>query len=144
MKSQISKTGILIAASLLTLMPLTSAKAETMGRFHIPFQFVAAGATLPAGYYVVQVNSASRSVELSSSNGAARLFLSGNAPYRSGKMDNGCPVFKKSGKTYFLDQTWKAGAKWGYELPASRAEREMASAQAPDAIVTISPAGGSN
>lgn len=145
MKSEISKAGFLIAASLLALLPVTSANAGTTGRFHIPFPFVAGNKALPAGDYVVRVNAASRSIELNSPDGGARLFLTGNSPYRSAEAaDNGSLIFKKYGKTYFLNQTWKTGSQWGYELPASKAEREMAKADASDSAVTVSLAGGSN
>jgi len=88
----------------------------------IPFPFVVAGQTLPAGRYIVSpVNENTLRIHESTSPG---MFVPTNAAQRS-KDNSSKLVFHCYQGTYFLSQVWTRGNDWGRELFRSRAEREM-------------------
>jgi hypothetical protein len=139
MKNLIARTGLLIAAGLVALLPV-AANAGTIAQFHVPFQFLAGEKVLPAGNYVVTVDPASGRVDLTSTGGQ-RLALLGTSSFRA--RTSGEPavlVFHQYGKTHVLKNVWKSDSSWGYELPAPRLEREVASARRAGSTVEIASA----
>ena len=93
----------------------------------IPFPFVVADHTLPAGRYEVStlgeqtiriVNSQKRGAFVLTSK------LSGRAPESSGKL-----VFCRYQESYFLAQVWGAGSNTGRAVYKSPAEKELESKQ---------------
>ena len=90
----------------------------------IPFPFVVAGHTLPAGRYIVSpVNENTLRIRDSRSPG---MFVLTNAAQRSESANSSKLVFHRYENTYFLSQMWITGNDRGREVPRSRAEREMA------------------
>jgi len=90
----------------------------------IPFPFVVAGQTLPAGHYILSpaTDSALR-IQGSAHQGT---FVPTNITQRSAS-DSSCKVvFHRYGDSYFLSQIWVTGEARGRELIRSRAERELA------------------
>lgn len=142
MTNIISKTSFLVAISLVALFAATAANAETTARFEIPFQFIMGDKVLPAGDYVVKIDHATRRIDVTSNKASARLFLTANAPRRTdGTVDMGKLIFHQYGKVYVLRQMWRFGSSWGYELPASKVESEMAKRQGADATREIAAVG---
>ena len=90
----------------------------------IPFPFVVAQQTLPAGRYVVSpVNPDSMGIHDANNRGA---FVPTHSTQR-GVSDNSCKlVFHRYGDTYFLSEVWVDGNALGRALFRSRAERELA------------------
>jgi hypothetical protein len=126
MTNLITKAGLLIVIGLVALLP-ASANAQSAMRFHIPFQFLMGDKVLSAGDYHIRIDYVARSIELVSIEGAARAFLTGNTPYRTETAkETGTLRFYRYGKVHVLRNVWRSGAQLGYELPASKAEREMA------------------
>ena len=127
MTNLLSKAGLRIAMSLVVLLSVTAASAESVGRFHIPFQFLMGDKVLPSGDYTVKIDTANKSIELASWQGVARVYLTADAPYRAGAAeDTGKLVFHKYGKILVLREMWRSGARYGHELTTSQAEREIA------------------
>lgn len=90
----------------------------------IPFPFVVAGHTLPAGRYIVsRVNENTMKIRGSKSPG---MFVLTNAAQRSESDNSSKLVFHRYESTYFLSQVWITGNDQGREVRPSRAEREMA------------------
>lgn len=122
-----SSKRILIAAGLIALLFVVNAYAETrLLRVEIPFRFIAGDQVLSAGVYRVSVDPAFHRMELRNADGSAGTFISVYAAVRSPASDMGKLLFHGYGNTFFLQGIWAAGMTAGYELPASKAEREMA------------------
>jgi hypothetical protein len=130
-------TKLVTIAAVLAVLLTVSASAQTT-RVYVPFQFIAAGDTLPAGEYQVEVDKACRRIELRSLDGRSGLFATANPVYRpSGASDKGMLTFQKYGNTYVLRSVWYAGAVQGRELPAGKVERELARVNGPAQIASI-------
>jgi hypothetical protein len=125
MKNLISKTTVRIALGLVVLLSVTTASAETVGRFQIPFQFLMGDKVLPAGDYKVTIDAASMRIQLASWDGSASVNLTANTPHRVAA-DTGKLVFQKYGRVLVLREMWRSGANYGHELTTSKAEREIA------------------
>ena len=79
MKKVVSRSTLLIAATI-AILAMTTAKAETpLMRMDIPFAFLAGEHTLPAGNYWVRVDTDFRFLELrpADGTGAQRVALAG-------------------------------------------------------------------
>lgn len=91
---------------------------------NIPFPFVVAHQTLPAGHYIVSpANADALGIHDANNRGT---FVPTESTQRSAN-DNSCKlVFHRHGDTYFLSEVWVAGNSNGRTLFRSRAERELA------------------
>jgi len=89
----------------------------------IPFPFVVAGQTLPAGHYIVSpVSNSYLRIQGSAHQGR---FAPTNITQRSAS-DTRCKlVFHRYGDSYFLSEVWVTGNARGRQLLRSRAEREL-------------------
>ena len=90
----------------------------------IPFPFVVAGHTLPAGRYIVSPMN-QNIVRVHESTGPGML-VSTNAAKRHGPDDSSKLVFHRYESTYFLSQVWITGSDRGREVLPSDAELELA------------------
>lgn len=91
---------------------------------NIPFSFVVANHTLPAGRYIVTpFGENNLRIYNSASQGALVLTHSvqGSAPESSGKL-----VFHRYGQVYFLSEAWVAANAIGRQVFPSSAEEELA------------------
>jgi len=91
---------------------------------NIPFPFVVAHQTLPAGHYIVSpANADALGIHDANNRGT---FVPTESTQRSAN-DNSCKlVFHRYGDKYFLSEVWVAGNSNGRTLFRSRAERELA------------------
>ena len=90
----------------------------------IPFPFVVAGHTLPAGRYIVSpMNQNILRVHESTGPG---MLVSTNAAQRLGSDDSSKLVFHRYESTFFLSQVWITGSDRGREVLPSDAELELA------------------
>jgi hypothetical protein len=91
---------------------------------NIPFPFVVAHQTLPAGHYIVSpANAVALGIHDANNRGT---FVPTESTQRSAN-DNSCKlVFHRYGDKYFLSEVWVAGNSNGRTLFRSRAERELA------------------
>ena len=108
------------------LLAASACIAQTKGDVvaEIPFPFVVAEHTLPAGRYIVSpVNG--NALRIHESMGPGMLVLT-NAAQRSESDNSSKLVFHRSEGTYFLSQVWITGNDRGKEVLPSRAERELA------------------
>jgi len=129
MKNLISSTTIWIAIALVALMSVGTAYAETkLVRVEIPFKFFAGDEVLPAGVYRVVVDPHFNRMELRRIDGTAGAFVSVSTLNRTAPAEAGQLLFRGYGNAHFLESIWGAGRSSGYELPKSKAEREMARA----------------
>jgi hypothetical protein len=108
MKNLISKTTVRIALGLVVLLSVTTASAETVGRFQIPFQFLMGDKVLPAGDYKVKIDTANMRIQLASWEDSASVNLTANTPHRVAA-DTGKLVFHKYGRVLVLREMWRSG-----------------------------------
>ena len=125
-----SLIGILMVVGLVSLLTAPPASAQTNAKFSVPFQFVAGDRVLPAGEYRVKVDSGLRRLEIRQAwadDGAflAAVPVSTKDAARIGKL-----VFSAYGSVRLLQTVWIGGRAEGVELPASKAQRELAKASA--------------
>ena len=111
----------------LLLMPtLPQLHAQSL-KFEVPFDFVAAGTTLPAGEYRVGPNQpVSGVVRLINSNGSGSAMCLAQATQSDQPINKPKLVFNRYGDLYFLSEVWSQGNNLGQKLPPSKAEREIA------------------
>jgi hypothetical protein len=89
----------------------------------VPFAFVVAGRTLPAGQYIV--SGLNDNLEIHDRQNH-RVFVPAHSAQRSADENKSKMVFHRYGDTYFLSEVWVGGSSIGRALFPSRAERELA------------------
>jgi hypothetical protein len=134
-------TFAVLSISALVVALAIPMSAQTMRlTANIPFEFMVAGKTLPAGDY--SINTEPGMVRLNNfaeHAGALSLFraatVKGTDPATATKL-----VFHKYGDRYFLSEVLNGYARAGAQLPESRDERELtktASASAPETVTVL-------
>jgi hypothetical protein len=117
----------MIAIVLGTFVLLASpAKAEV--RITIPFDFSVGKVSLPSGTYsVARTGGASSLLELRNKQGKGNAVAAINSVQssREAVSDKDKLVFHRYGSRYFLAQFWIQGSSVGFELPKSKAERQI-------------------
>ena len=119
MRYQFIKAIIVLVC--LTVVPATAVKGQGTHRFaiEIPFQFVLADRTLPAGKYSIERIDAARPNVLllkNRDNGKLRLIIA----HRSEKDEPSTTstlLFRREGEKLFLFQVWIIGDKNGNQVP---------------------------
>lgn len=131
MKKIVSKFGILLASSLAVVAIAANANAQdaNLMRTHIPFAFLAGEQMMPAGDYMVRINSTHQVADLSplQTTDVRRVALkpaSSRRPARTG--EEGVLTFVKYGDKYVLRGIWPHGGAMGEEVRTSKAEIELA------------------
>ena len=117
------------AATLLILMlaaltGLVNAQTRILIKADVPFDFVANGVKMPAGECAVETQGQGTATLLIMS-GKAQVFAIPHASWSLSTNKNSVMVFHRYGDRYFLSGIRREGRNEGYELPASRAEREL-------------------
>jgi len=117
MKNLISKTAILMTATMIALMTVAPAAAQPNAvRANVPFEFHAGNQTLPAGQYQITLDPVSKQVTERAIEGGAGAFLSARqSSARAGAAETSL-AFNKYGDTYFLREVRNYGSvsySWG-------------------------------
>ncbi len=122
------KKNLLAIALALPLLMTAAASAQTVHvRVMVPFNFIAAGTTLPAGQYDIQtIGSVEKVLAIRNLNSSAGILVLSNSSESSNPSSNSKLVFHRYGNRYFLSQLWVRGYSSGFQVtPASR-ETEVA------------------
>ena len=111
------------------LLALTGASAQAQnGRMvaDVPFKFVLNKKTLAAGKYEVnRMGESGRVLRISTAKGKNISLIIGRPAATEKSQHNPRLVFHRYGDNYFLAQIWTDGDT-GYQLPKTRAEKEIA------------------
>ena len=93
----------------------------------IPFEFAAAGKTLPAGDYYVRrsIDGSQAVIRIQSRTGSASVYLMTHTVQSSKIQNDSKLVFNKYGGQLFLSQLWVAGRSTGEELNKMGRERAL-------------------
>jgi hypothetical protein len=132
-----------IALSFGLLFATAAANAQGFNvRADVPFDFVVANQTLPAGEYEVRPGATSDQMLIIQSSDGSKAALAityacgGGDPSKHSEL-----VFHRVGNQYFLSQVQVQGYAQGRELPKNRteaeAEAEVASNQKADSVVIV-------
>jgi hypothetical protein len=130
-----------LSMAALAVMLATTASAQTRTlKASVPFDFVVAGRTLPAGDYVVSgVNAIGLLAIQNVSSGAAPTLTTSNSTGRPGDGGEAFLTFHRYGSDYFL-ATICDGYTGGRSIGMSSAEREranMASLRKPEVVMVL-------
>jgi hypothetical protein len=109
------------------LISTESAQAEV--RFIVPFDFSVGQVLLPSGTYTVsRVGSVQNFLQLRNDSFSSDAIGQINSvQLNPGQVSEATKlVFHRYGDQYFLAQFWTTGSTAGFELPRSKAEREIA------------------
>jgi hypothetical protein len=122
-------TGALALGLSVLLVASASAQVSQRIYFDVPFDFVAAEKTFPAGEYEIDWPSDNRSIVIRSTDHSKALIVLTNGVQSLRVQSDAKVVFHHySGSPYFLSEAWKGDTKTGSLLPASPAERLLAKA----------------
>lgn len=125
----LTKIGFLSVMALVTAVG--SAQAQSLSstvRANIPFDFIVADKTLPAGEYSigrVREDAGDSFLLIRSVDGRSNAVRSTLPVETRIAKDQGTLVFHRYGDQYFLFQVWAAGATTGSALSKSHGEREI-------------------
>ena len=123
MKRRVSWMAIMLGS---LLLPTVSVLAEV--KFTVPFDFTVGKVTLPAGSYSVsRIGNIQNHLQLRNNNGKEGTVERINyVELNPGQVNEASKlIFHRYGNQYFLAQFWNLGSATGYELPRSKAEREI-------------------
>jgi hypothetical protein len=104
-----------------------AANAAPSTSFRIPFDFVIAGKTLPAGEYVVERSTLFSATGLSirSVDKNAGVYVLTAAVESNERPDDSKLVFNRYGDRYFLSEFWTSGQTSGRKVTKSGEERGL-------------------
>ena len=122
-------TTLLAAATFAMTLAVASVHAQSAGSLSVtvPFQFAAAGKTLPAGdYYVRRTLDGARVIlRIESKDGSISVYTQTHGVQTSQIQDESKLVFNKYGEQFYLSQVWAAGRSTGEELTRTSQERVL-------------------
>ena len=116
----------LLVVALTLVSAAASAAQSRMAAANVPFEFVAANKTLPAGHYSISSSTGgSEVIKISARQKSANVFAMTIPLSRSKSTDKGKLVFRRYGNRYFLAEIWAAGEREGLKLQKSREEKAI-------------------
>jgi hypothetical protein len=133
------KKYLLTLALALPLLMTAAASAQTIHmRVTVPFNFIVAGATLPAGEYEIQsVGAAENLLSIHNRNWSAGIVVFSNSSESLSSSSNTKLVFHRYGDRYFLSELWVRGQRSGHQVPPASREKEVAMDFPRDEVVLL-------
>ena len=133
-----SKKLLAIALALPLLMTAAASAQTVHMRVMVPFNFIAAGATLPAGEYDIQSFGISEKLlSIHDQNSSAGILLFSNPCESLNASSNTKLVFHRYGNRYFLAELWVQGQSSGHQVPSGSREEEVAMDFPRDEVVLL-------
>ena len=122
------KKYMLTIALAMPLLMTAAASAQTIHlRVTVPYKFIAAGATLPAGEYEIQsFGTEEKLLSIHNRNTSAGILIFSNPCESLNASSNTKLVFHRYGDRYFLSELWVMGQMSGHEIPPASREKEVA------------------
>jgi hypothetical protein len=119
---------LLAIAMVLPLLMTAAASAQTVHiRVMVPFNFIAAGTSLPAGVYDIQsFGVEEKLLAIHDLNSSAGILIFSNSKESLDPSSSTKLVFHRYGDRYFLAELWAQGHKSGHQVPPSSRETEVA------------------
>lgn len=129
------QAATLLMLTLVGLTGLVKAQASTKITAQVPFDFVANGKTIPAGECTIIVDVNGRTL-LSIASGQQHTYAFPIADESPNAHKKTALVFHRYGSRYYLAAIKHEGGT-GYQLPASRLERELLARNIPWQVITL-------
>ena len=125
-KQMITLMAVAMFAMTLTVVSVHGQNAGNLS-VTIPFEFAAAGKTLPAGDYYVRrsLDGARVVMRIESKDGSLNVYLPTHGAQNAEIQNEPKLVFNQYGKQFFLAQVWTAGRSTGEELNKTNRERTL-------------------
>ena len=119
---------LLAIAMFLPLLMAAAASAQTVHmRAKVPFNFIAAGSTLPAGKYDIQSFGTDETLlAIRNQNSSAGILVFSNSCESLNASSSTKLVFHRYGDRYFLAELWVQGHKSGHQVPPALRGKEVA------------------
>jgi hypothetical protein len=130
----ITKPAAVLLLTLVGLTGLLNAQTATI-KAQVPFDFIANGKTLPSGECTIAVEMNGRALLSISSGNQHNFAFTVDDESASAKKETAL-VFHHYGNRYFLAAIKRQG-KTGYQMPASRLERELQARSIPRQVLTL-------
>jgi hypothetical protein len=123
----VSKKLLAIALAL-PLLITAAASAQTVHmRVSVPFNFIAVGATLPAGEYDIQsLGADEKMLVIRNLKSASGILVFSNSCESLNASSRTKLVFHRYGDRYFLSELWVEGQKSGHQVTPRERELEVA------------------
>jgi len=136
-----AKATLLLLAGLVVLLAAIPARAQTLMRVNIPFDFLAGEKVNPAGEYFIKVNPEFLVADLRSVNSTntSRVALGGYLPSHQGQdLTKAFLRFRVYGSAYALEAIGAPTAtSGGYTVRPSKAEPQLAKATGGAAVPEV-------
>lgn len=119
---------LLIVVLALPLLMTAAASAQSVHmKVSVPFNFIAVGATLPAGDYDIQsIGAEEKVLVIRNLNSSAAILVISNSRESVNASSNTKLIFHRYGDRYFLSELWMRGDKLGHQVTPSSRETEVA------------------
>ena len=119
---------LLAIALALPLLMTAAASAQTVHmRVNVPFNFIVAGATLPAGAYDIQsFGTEEKVLAIHKLNSSVGILTISNSCESLNSSSSTKLVFHRYGDRYFLAELWVQGQKLGHQVTPADRETEVA------------------
>ena len=122
------KKQLFVLLGLGLLLSGVSAYAQTVNmKVNVPFNFIANGATLPSGQYMIKsLGTAGNVISIRTPDNKVKSLILARRCESLKASERTKLVFHRYGNRYFLAQIWMSGNSSGNELPKSPREGEVA------------------
>lgn len=117
------KAGLFLALLVAACFPAAAQQVQEL-RLDIPFNFVVAGKTLPAGHYNLKRVLSDSNMAWTIDGDHKSVMVLTQAVQSAQKAHEPSLIFLKSGDQYSLVQIWDA-AHWGRQLPQSNVKQTL-------------------
>jgi len=133
------KKYLLTIALALPLLMTAAASAKTVHmRVIVPFNFIAAGTTLPAGEYDIQsFGTEGKLLSIHNRNSSAGILVFSNSCESLNASSHTKVVFHRFGDRYFLAELWVQGHNTGNQVAPASYEKEVAMDFPRDEVVLL-------
>jgi len=110
----------------LAMLVTAAASAQIINvKAKVPFSFAVGSSMLPAGEYSLQSLGFGHALAIRNRDAnVTKLVLSNVCQSRTAAKNR--LIFHRYGSSYFLSRIWTEGSSFGYEVPTSAREKEMA------------------
>jgi len=133
------KKYLLTIALALPLLMTAAASAKIVHmRVMVPFNFIAAGTTLPAGEYDIQsFGTEGKLLSIHNRNSSAGILVFSNSCESLNASSHTKVVFHRFGDRYFLAELWVQGHNTGNQVAPASHEKEVAMDFPRDEVVLL-------
>ena len=105
---------------------------------NVPFEFMVAGRSMPAGDYIVERGGGTSAIRVSNGNAGVLALALNSSTSQQEQNGQALMIFHRYGDQYFLSRIVDGSRNNGVELPVSRTEKELSKTASLEKFETIS------